>query len=37
VSHCSDGIVRGDVNGEGVADFEIAVNLATLKAGDFVL
>ncbi len=34
---CVGGIIQGDVNGNGVADFEIKVNLATLVAGDFVL
>ncbi|HTV69819.1 MAG TPA: calcium-binding protein [Rhizobiaceae bacterium] len=30
-------LVQGDVNGDGKADFEISVNVATLGAGDFVL
>jgi serralysin len=34
---CKNGIVQGDVNGDGVADFEIKVNLATLVSGDFFL
>ena len=34
---CSDGIVKGDVNGDGVADFEIQANLSTLKGADFIL
>jgi Ca2+-binding RTX toxin-like protein len=34
---CSGGIIQGDVNGNGVADFEIKVNVATLLAGDFIL
>jgi Ca2+-binding RTX toxin-like protein len=34
---CSGGIVQGDVNGDGKADFEIKVNLATLVSGDFFL
>ncbi len=34
----ADGIVAGDVNGDGLADFEIAiVNLAPLAADDFLL
>ncbi len=34
----ADGIVAGDVNGDGLDDFEIAiVNLAPLAAGDFLL
>ncbi len=31
------GVVSGDVNGDGHADFEIGVNVATLSAADFVL
>jgi hypothetical protein len=34
---CKNGIVQGDVNGDGKADFEIKVNLATLVQGDFFL
>jgi Ca2+-binding RTX toxin-like protein len=34
---CSGGIVQGDVDGDGGADFEIGVNLATLVSGDFFL
>jgi Ca2+-binding RTX toxin-like protein len=34
---CAGGIIQGDVNGDGKADFEIHVNLATLIATDFVL
>ncbi|HWM31860.1 MAG TPA: PQQ-dependent sugar dehydrogenase [Methyloceanibacter sp.] len=30
-------IVQGDVNGDGIADFEIHVNVSKLVAGDFVL
>ena len=34
----ADGIVAGDVNGDGLADFEIAIlNLAPLAADDFLL
>ena len=34
----SDVLVRGDNNGDGVADFEVMVaNIATLSTGDFVL
>jgi hypothetical protein len=30
-------LVQGDVNGDGRADFEISVKVATLGAGDFIL
>lgn len=30
-------LVRGDVNGDGKADFEIWVNSLNLKAQDFIL
>ena len=34
----SDGTVSGDINGDGKADFEIAIkNLAALSKGDFIL
>ncbi|MBB1248226.1 calcium-binding protein [Rhizobium sp. G21] len=34
----SGGIIRGDVNGDGRADFSIEVdNMASLRAGDFIL
>lgn len=34
---CAGGVIQGDTNGDRVADFEIKVNVATLKAADFVL
>jgi hypothetical protein len=34
---CSGGIIRADVTGDAVADFEIHVNVATLIPHDFVL
>jgi hypothetical protein len=34
---CAGGIIQGDVNGDGHADFEIHVNLATLQKTDFML
>jgi serralysin len=33
----SDGIVQGDVNGNGVADFEIRVNVGSMVKADFIL
>ncbi|MDB5686844.1 MAG: hypothetical protein JWR77_1433, partial [Rhizorhabdus sp.] len=34
----SDLLVSGDVNGDGVADFELKlIGIATIEAGDFVL
>jgi serralysin len=32
-----NGILRGDIDGNKVADFEVKVNLATMVAGDFFL
>jgi Ca2+-binding RTX toxin-like protein len=32
-----DGLVQGDVNGDGKADFEIAVNTSSLIQNDFLL
>jgi serralysin len=34
---CSGGVIQGDTNGDGRADFEIKVNLATMVKGDFFL
>jgi hypothetical protein len=34
---CSGGIVQGEVNGDGVADFEIKVNVLTLHGSDLFL
>jgi Ca2+-binding RTX toxin-like protein len=34
---CAGGVIQGDVNGDGKADFEIHVNAASLVTGDFVL
>jgi serralysin len=34
---CAGGVIQGDVNGDGKADFEIHVNLATLIGTDFIL
>jgi len=32
------GVVQGDVNGDGIADFEIALaGVTSLTAGDFIL
>jgi serralysin len=36
--HFANGMVEGDVNGDGVADFQLKVNgIAILAAGDFIL
>jgi hypothetical protein len=34
---CVNHLIQGDVNGDGRADFEIHVNLATMVQGDFIL
>lgn len=34
---CKSGVIQGDVNGDGRADFEIQVNVSVLKSGDFIL
>jgi Ca2+-binding RTX toxin-like protein len=34
---CGSGVVQGDVNGDGRADFEIKVNVGVLAKGDFIL
>jgi len=34
---CKSGLIQGDVNGDGKADFEIKMNVSTLVANDFVL
>ena len=33
----SGGIISGDVDGNGTADFEIQINISTMTSGDFIL